>query len=86
MLLVDVNHRVLLHTTGLFYSDEQLKRLASALACDFRREDFSSYRKLADRYPGSVRRWERHIVVVSIILTFVLIFGIYGIALLFGAH
>lgn len=61
VLVVGDRGAVLARVWGPFYADEDLQRLADALGVPYRREDFASYARLMDSYPGALRyRWERH--------------------------
>ena len=67
VLLVNSQDRVLVRTTGIFYSDDALAKLAASLGCEYRREDFRSIRKLDKKYPGALGTWERHPYLIGLL-------------------
>jgi hypothetical protein len=52
VLLVGGDGRVVLKDTGFFYTDEDLDRLAAAIGCPFKGEQFSRFSDMQEAHPG----------------------------------
>ena len=86
VLLVNASNQVLIRTSAIFFSDADLKGLANDLACEFRKEDFRSYRKLDEHYPGSLgHKWERFPTLTGFVLGLAIVAVVLLVVLLIHA-
>lgn len=69
VLLCNGDGAVLAQDQAIFYSDDDLRRLAAALGCSFVADPCRSFAVLDRAHPGTLRyRWLRHPTLLGLLL------------------